>query len=335
MISMPLDQAISKIKEKTNLSEEEINSKINSKLDQLSGLVSKEGAAYIIANELGVKLFEQTSGKLQVKNILTGMRDVETIGKVTHKFDIREFNINGRQGKVGSFIIGDETGTIRVVCWGSKADEINNINQNDIVRIKSGYVKENNNMKEVHMNDKSLITVNPEGVSVNTVVETEKPKPSRKSISELNENSSNVELFGTIVQSFEPRFFEVCPTCNKRAKPVDGNFMCEEHKQVTPDYSYVMNIVLDDGTETIRTVFFRQQAEKLLSKTKEEMLNYRNNPQEFEAVKNELLGKQVKIAGRAKKNAMFERLEFTANDVDINPDPKQEIEKLEQEQKVE
>ena len=334
MISMPLAQAIEIIKEKTGLSEEEINNKINTKLDQLSGLVSKEGAAYIIANELGVKLFEQTSGKLQIKNILAGMRDVETIGKVTRKFDIREFNVNGRQGKVGSLIIGDETGTVRVVCWGSKADELSKINENDIVRIKSGYVKENNGMKEVHMNDQSVITVNPEGVSVGAVVQTKKQEATRKNISELDENSSNVELFGTIVQSFEPRFFEVDPGTGRRVKAENGVFKNQAGQEVQPDYSYVMNAVLDDGTETIRSVFFREQVETLLSKTKEEMLAFKSNPQEFETIKNELLGKQIKIIGRANKNQMFDRLEFVTNNVDVTPDPKEEIAKLEQEDPV-
>ena len=55
MFKLPLQDIINKIKEKTELSEAEINSKINQKLDQLSGLISKEGAAHIIANELGVK----------------------------------------------------------------------------------------------------------------------------------------------------------------------------------------------------------------------------------------------------------------------------------------
>ncbi len=330
MISMPLDDAIAKIKEKTNISDEEINNKINAKLDQLSGLVSKEGAVYIIANELGVKLFEQTSGRLQIKNILSGMRDIETVGKVTRKFDIREFNTKGREGKVGSFIIGDETGTVRVVCWGSKADELLKLNDGDIIKIKSGYVRENNGLKEVHMNDKSAIIINPEGETVSAVVETAKPEAARKKISELNENSNNIELFGTIVQSFEPRFFEVCPNCGKRAKPVEGNFVCAEHKNVTPDYSYVMNAVLDDGTETVRCVFFREQADKLTNKSKEQMMNYKTNPQEFEEVKNDLLGKQIKIKGRATKNAMFDRLEFMTNEVDANPDPKEEIQRIEQ-----
>jgi replication factor A1 len=330
MISMPLNDIISKIKEKSNLTDSEINFKIKAKLDQLSGLISKEGAAHIIANELGVHLFEQTSGKLQIKNILTGMRDVETLGKVTRKFDIREFKVNGREGKVGNIIIGDETGTIRVVCWGSKADEVSKLKEGDIVRIKSGYIKENNGAKEIHMNDRSSIVINPAGEKIEAIMETAKPAALRIKIQELTENSSNVELFGTIVQSFEPRFFEVCPQCNKRLKQDNGAFFCDEHKHVVPNYSYVMNTVLDDGTETIRAVFFRDQAEKLVSKTKDEFLGYRNNQPAFEAVKTDLLGKQIKVKGRVSKNAMFDRLEFISNDVDVNPDPKEELKALEE-----
>ena len=69
MIKIHLSQIIEKIKEKSALTEEEINSRIKQKMEQLSGLISEEGAAHIIANELGIKLFEAVSGKLQIKNI--------------------------------------------------------------------------------------------------------------------------------------------------------------------------------------------------------------------------------------------------------------------------
>jgi len=267
---------------------------------------------------------------LQIKNILTGMRDVETLGKVIRKSEIRKFQVNSRQGQVGNLFIGDETGTIRVVCWGSKADEILKVNEGDIVKIKLGYIKENNGQKEIHMNDKSIIILNPPGESVQSISQTVAPRPEavRKKIEELNETSTNVELFGTVVQTFDPRFFEVCPMCNKRAKPIEGVFFCEEHKKVEPNYSYVINLVLDDGTETIRAVFFRDQVDKLLNKTHGQVLDYKNNTAEFEAVKNELLGKQIIIKGRTTKNQMFDRLEFMVNDVNSNPDPKQEIQKL-------
>ena len=117
MIKIPLSDIISRIKEKTNLSDEDINNKIEAKLKQLSGLISHEGAAHIIANELGVKLFEIASGRLQIKNILVGMRDVEVVGKVMQVNELREFKTDNRDGKVASFVIGDETGAIRTVMW--------------------------------------------------------------------------------------------------------------------------------------------------------------------------------------------------------------------------
>ena len=105
MIKLPFEDIVIKIKEKAGISEDEINSKVDEKLKQLSGLVSKEGAAHIVANELGVKLFDAVSGKLQIGNILAGMRDVETVGKVQQVFGVNEFQRkDGANGKVCSCV---------------------------------------------------------------------------------------------------------------------------------------------------------------------------------------------------------------------------------------
>ncbi len=327
MIQMPYEDVIAKIKEKSGLSEQDIEQKIKAKLDQLSGLISKEGAAHIIANELGIKLFDQVSGKLQIKNILNGMRDVETLGRVTQVFEVREFMRNDSVGHVGSFIIGDETGTIRIVCWGDKAQAVPELKQGDIVKVVSGYVKENNGRKEVHMNDRSKLLVNPPGESVAEVKAGQQfPESKRKKIAELGEADQNSEILGTIVQVFEPRFFEVCPTCGTRAMQKDGKFYCRQHDLVEPAYSYVFNVSLDDGTGNIRCAFFREQAEILTGKSAGQMLEYRTSPEKFADVKNELLGNIIKISGRAKKNEMFGRIEFTAQRVDPKPDPAKELE---------
>ena len=70
MIKLPLEEIIYKIKEKTSLSDHDINQKIDDKLVQLSGLISRHGAAHIIANELGVNLFEAVTGTLQINRLL-------------------------------------------------------------------------------------------------------------------------------------------------------------------------------------------------------------------------------------------------------------------------
>jgi len=327
MIKIPYEEILLKINEKTQMQLSEIESRVDRKMKQLSGLISKEGAAHIVANELGVKIFEPLSGKLQIKNILTGMRDVETVGKVLQVGDVREFMRGDALSKVASMLIGDETGTIRAVMWGSQADNAASLGQGSIVKVIGAYVRENNGRKELHLNDRSQLLINPKGEIVDEVF-AEVKTGARKEIKSLGENDFDVELLGTIVQVFDIKFYEICPRCGKRAKPTAALFECAEHGNVIPAYAYVLNAVLDDGTETIRCVFFRNQLEKLLNLTQQQLLNFKNNPAEFEAVKNELLVTIIKVNGRANKNSMFNRLEFVANNVDAKPNPEEEIKRL-------
>ena len=152
-------------------------------------------------------------------------------------------------------------------------------------------------------------------------------KAERKSILELKDTDGNVEVLATVVQAFEPRFFEVCPKCGKRAREKEGFPTCIEHGKVSPDYSYVLTVFLDDGTETIRAAFFRENAEKLLNIGKEQILSIKNNPSLFEEIKSALLGSQLKVVGRVNKNAVFDRIELMVNS--FSPaDPEEEIKRL-------
>jgi len=149
----------------------------------------------------------------------------------------------------------------------------------------------------------------------------------------LQSNEDNVEILGTIVQVFEPRYYEVCGQCNKRLKVRDGNFECENHGSVPPAYSYLVNFQVDDGTETIRVTCFKTQTQQLLSKTDQEIGALRNNPAELSSVRAGLIGQQIKMSGRVSKNEQFDRIEFVPNKVDINPKPGEEIERLNEELK--
>src|SRR3989338_4277624 len=329
MIKIPYEQIVEKIKKEASLSEDEIGDKVKEKMKQLSGLISKEGAAHIIANELGIKLLDNISGKLQIKNIISGMRDVETVGKLQQIFPVKEFQSGERQGKVASVVIADESGSIRAVFWGSQADNLQNISQNDIIKILGAYVRDNNGQKQIHVNDRSKLIINPEGETVGEV-KAQFSKAARKNISELSENDSQAEIMGTIVQVFDLRFFEVCPKCNKRAKQNENSFTCNDHGNILPAYSYVMNAILDDGTDNIRSVFFRNQAEKLINMEKGQIMQFKDNLQNFEEVKNNLLGSMVKVSVRINKNDFFGRSELIANDISI-ANPEEEIQRLNEE----
>jgi hypothetical protein len=336
MIQMPLPDMVGKIAEQSGLSHEEVNSRIKEKLDKLSGLISKEGAAHIIANELGVKLV-QTEGIALIKNLVPGMRGIIVQGKVVRKYEVREFNTGERKGKVASLMMADESGQVRLVLWNDQADIFDKLKEDDVLRITSPMVKENMGRKEVHMNSLAKMDVNPKGVTIAAQAgflggeRPERQPAVRKKLSELSEKDDNAEVFGTIVQVFDPRFFEVCPQCGKRARKADEGFACETHGTVTPDYSYVMNLFLDDGSSNMRVVLWRSAVQRLTGLSDAEVKGYRGRLGDFESVKNDLLGNMVKFIGRVNRNEGFDSLEFVANLVFPKPDPKEELAALEKE----
>ena len=104
MIKIGADQIIELIQSKTGMSRDEVNAKIEQKLAQLSGLISREGAAHIVANELDIKVFEEiTTSKGDIRSLVPGMRNIDVKAKITQMYDPVNFNTNNRTGKVRSF----------------------------------------------------------------------------------------------------------------------------------------------------------------------------------------------------------------------------------------
>jgi hypothetical protein len=327
MYKVPLSEIKQKILASGKLKGEELDSKLKAKINELSGLISEEGAAHIIANELGVEIVSTSNQKkLKIKEIYAGMRSVTTAGKVVRKFEVREFAKEDRSGKVCSVILGDETGTIRAVFWNDQVDLLKDVSEGDVLLLKEGYVKENNNGREVHLGKEGSLEVNPEGEKITAV--RERAAYDRKKIEALRDGDGNAEIVGTVVQVFDPRFFMVCSTCSKKVTESGGAFSCNAHGEVKPAVSYVMNLVLDDGSSNMRCVLWKNQTTSLLEKSELEIARYKDNMAAFEEVKTDLLGEQLKILGQVKKNEMFSRLEFNVQVVS-KAKPEEELVRLE------
>lgn len=314
MFKVPLAEVKERILKSGKITPRDLDDKIKTKINDLSGLISEEGAAHIIANELGVELFNSERSKLKIKEIYAGMKSVSVVGKVVRKFEVREFAKEDKKGKVCSIMLGDNTGTIRVVFWNDQVDLLSKVNEDDILLIKDGYVKENNNNKEVHLGDRAKVEINPEGETVDVV--RQRTSFDRKKIEDLKAGEEGAEILGTIVQVFDPRFFNVCSTCSKKVVESNGVFTCAEHKEVKPSLSYVLNLILDDGSGTIRSVLWKNQVGHLLGKEEVEMSKFKENIALFEEVKTDLLGEQLKMVGRVQHNQMFDRLELNVQMVE-------------------
>ena len=65
MFKIPLPELKGKIVLSKKISPSELDARIKEKINELSGLISEEGAAHIIANELGIEL-TKSAGKLKI-----------------------------------------------------------------------------------------------------------------------------------------------------------------------------------------------------------------------------------------------------------------------------
>ena len=327
MLKFSYEEIIRRIEEKTGLPKEEIEEKINKKVSQLSDLVSKEGAAHIVANQLGIKLFENLNErKIKINEIAKGSSFVNVLGRVTAIYGINKFNRNGKESRVASIMVADESGSVRVAIWDESLINIidkNEVKEGDIVRLGNGYSRDNKGRVELHLGNRSKLEVNPKGETVgevSLVVPEGGYSIERKKITEL-EDGTSAELFGTVVQIFEPKFYDSCPKCKRKPSVDDNKFLCKEHGTVEAKKSPILNLFLDDGFGNIRVVCFNDQVEEVLGKKEinEETIG------SMEEIMGMVLGKQYLIKGRTVKNQFFGRSEFIARAI-VEADPVKLIE---------
>ncbi|HIK01954.1 TPA: DUF2240 family protein [archaeon] len=436
-----LEDLIHTVSEKTGIGEEEVKKKVKEKQRELSGLVSETGAAYIVANELGVKtknrviestvrigdilpemravsvlgrikaisptreFVSKTGGKgkvanleivdntesirvaiwnqsdidklesgeikegqiIQVKNgyVREGYRggleisignkgklienpedvnesefpsedeftsaieigkivpdsSVNVVGRVIRNFGVNEFEREGRAGKVANLVIGDKSGTVKLVLWNEKAEKSVEFGVGDLVRVGNGFVKQGQEGLEVQANWGTTLIKNPEGVEVpaaddiiyegrgssNNGAQRENVEVK---ISELKEGDKYRQVRGAIINVFGENFVHLmCPECNKKIR--EGQ--CEKCGIIEkPNKLLIINGTIDDGSGTISVSFFREAAEKLIGISSDEI---NSASVDIAAKVNEALGKEIVIEGSVKRNDYMDRLELNAYDV--------------------
>ncbi|MBS3093883.1 hypothetical protein J4456_04870 [Candidatus Pacearchaeota archaeon] len=275
----------------------EIERRIEAKQAKLSGLISKEGAAQVIAAELNINFDRQI---IKISHVVSGMRKINIIGKVLELFPIREYNKNGRSGRIASMILADDTSNIRTVLWDENHIELfadGKINKGDVVEINNASLRNG----ELHLGSFSDIKISENKIDIVVV---DKPIL-KKTIYEFNVNE-NICTRAFIVQMYEPKFFEICTTCKKKVNEAKE---CPEHGKVFPEKRVLLSVVIDDGTESIRGTVFHEQLSKIM--TPEEL----ENNELFSKKKSDFVGKEVMITGNVKRNTLFNTNDFVINEI--------------------
>ena len=309
---MNFDEIVQKIVEKTGKEREEILSLIEKRIDELSGLVTKEGAALLVAREFGLNLTKKRD--LEIKDLDFGMRNFNIRGRVFRISRIVEFDrTNGGKGKVCSLFIGDSTGFVRVPLWDGQVEMVENgeIKVGDCLQLVNCIARENifGDLEIVLGRYGKIIKIDedPNIPSVEDLLRRFEIKPKFVNIKEID-RPGFYEINASIVHFFKSRYtFEICPFCNLSIE----NCECKE-KPVKTKKALVIPVMLDDGTGTIRGVFFREIAEKLVGMSAEEFDSL--SREERTILFTNLLGVEFILKGRVRKNKVFDCFEFVVND---------------------
>ncbi|MFX0057247.1 MAG: DUF2240 family protein [Candidatus Hodarchaeota archaeon] len=244
---MKTEAYINKIIEDTGLTKREIQNLVEEKKNELKGLISDEGALFVIAKELGVDVQSEnkdilTDIELNISDITPNMKNLSLVGRIKEIYKISSFTgKDGEPGYVSSFLLHDNTGDIRIVLWNEHVNifKDTNFEKNELVKILNGYAKQGKfGGTEIHLGRLGKIILSPEDVDYNKY-----PKIISEftEIKDISLSSSSISLEGKIMQKYPIKEF----TRN------DG------------ENGKVGSIIVIDSTGSIRVTFWNEDTEKL------------------------------------------------------------------------
>ncbi len=321
-----IEAMVERISEHAKLEPEKVRQLISEKQEELSGLVSEEGAAYIVAKEMGLNMIRETRKQLKVKSLVSGLRSVDLVARVARIFEERQFEREGKKGSVVNVLLGDETGLVRLSLWNEEIDIVKEgkLKEGDTVKVSGGWVKSDNRDNPEFRIGRGTIEKVSQVVELPDVKQLEQDFQAVKGapISDFKEGGQ-YETRAALVQVFRRNpFFGICPECESRIKEKEGKWLCDEHGEVKPKDALVLSGVIDDGTENIRAVFFRELAESMFGKSTAELRELADKATDSMTIFDDVqgLGGEFMLKGRVKMNSFTENLEFMVSsieDVDV------------------
>lgn len=233
--------------QKTGLSKKDIQNRVEEKKADLKGLISDEGALFIVAKELGVDIQNQSTSEtnkieINISDITSNMQNINIAGRIKDIFQIKNFTRkDGTVGYVGSFLLHDTTGDIRVTLWDEKTKIMENdyFQKNELVKVLNSYAKMGRmNDIEIHLGINSKVIISPDDVDY-------KKHPSIKDdftpINEINLNLKSISISGKILQKFPVR----------------------EFTKKNGEEGRVASIIMGDATGSSSITFWNEDIEKL------------------------------------------------------------------------
>jgi ssDNA-binding replication factor A large subunit len=291
---MRVEELLQELEKKSGLSREELMKRIDKKISELDNLITVEGAIYLVARDLGIELPSERR-RVTISSILPGMKRVNLIGRVFKISRIVEFGV-GNKGRVVNLFVGDSTGYVKIPLWNDQVDFIDQkkVKIGSLVQVINGFAREGIfGETEVSLGKFGLLKVlNAEDPEIPSAEELSQKFSSFEKVKIKDIRPGNFEITGFIVKVFKASY--VYNSNGEKAM--------------------VIPTLIDDGTGDIRVSFFKELAETL-SRISVYELEKIEEEERKRFLEEKLLGREITVEGRVKKNDIYDRLEMIATNI--------------------
>jgi len=254
------------------MSEEELEKKVKNKVEEYGGFMSEQGVLFVIARENGLNLrspdiddylydeleeeVDYDEFTIDISDVREGMSNIVLLGKILSTQKIREFIRKDESiGKVSSFLLGDLTGTVKVMLWDERADSVNHesFKPNELVRVIGGYSKLGQNEAiEVHLGRKGTLIFAPE---ISDKKKERLDTITNNSSERKTPNSISLKPLGQAIQQ------------NKFISIVKGTVRIEDFRELelkSGDRSFLLTLLLEVEDFSIRVKVWGMKAVECL-----------------------------------------------------------------------
>ncbi len=228
-----------------DLTREQVQDLIEEKRREAQDLLSDEGSARLVAEELLIETEPTAAPSIEIRKLVAGLNDITLTGKVLTAEPLKSFvRQDGSTGRVVKILLGDETGKISCIVWDTKVEEI--LKHGDLagrsITIRHGYTRAGlTGEVELNVGERSEIAVASE------------PEVEITLIGDVREPAIELNLLG-IVHS-RPRLYEFDRSGQRGT---------------------VLRTMLADKTGSMPIVAWNERAEELRNLKRGDVLRIRN-----------------------------------------------------------
>ena len=191
---------------KRSRSEEEIAALIGEKKKRFSGLLTDSGAAFMVAKDLGIEVGMDSVKRVDVAALKDGMQNFDMLVRVMQVFSPKEFEKNGKKGKLCNLIIADSTGETRLTLWHDDVEKLRKtgVKRGSVLLLHNCYAKEFNGKAQASLAYNGSFETGQEAMFADL------PKVQSKAlkIGELGEGMNDVNIVARVLRVFPATEFD-------------------------------------------------------------------------------------------------------------------------------